>query len=262
MLIHEVPSYDAMPLLVERKRTKYCIGIPLLNEGARIKMQLADMQKLGLDKLADIIIFDGGSTDGSTESSYLQSMGVKTLLIKTSAGKQGAQFRMGFDYILKQGYEGIITIDGNNKDGVEAIPRFIDCLEKGYDFVQGSRFLAGGKHVNTPLSRWIAVRFIHSPWLSLLSRKWQTDTTSAFRCISRRMIENQRLAIFRDIFSGYELLFYMSAQCPRLGRHCEIPVSRCYPSQGSTPTKIKLSGNFNIIWDLIKLSLGYYNNKL
>ncbi len=257
----QIPTYDTHPLLPDQAQTKYCIGIPLLNEGERIRAQLADMQAQGLDKMADIIIFDGGSSDGSTDHDYLRSMGVKALLVKTGAGKQGAQFRMGFDYMVNQGYEGIITIDGNNKDGVEAIPAFIQCLEEGFDFVQGSRFLKGGKHVNTPLSRWFAVRFIHSPWLSLLSRSWQTDTTSAYRCISRRMLENEQLDIFRDIFSGYELLFYMSAMCPRLGKHKEIPVSRCYPAQGKTPTKIKMSGNVGIIADLFKLSFGHYNSK-
>ncbi len=257
----ELPSYEIYDLHPDRVLTKYCVGIPLLNEGDRIRTQLADMKSQGLDQLADIIIFDGGSNDGSTDHDYLRSMGVKALLVKTGPGKQGAQFRMGFDYILNQGYEGIITIDGNNKDGVDAIPSFIASLEEGYDFVQGSRFLPGGKHENTPMSRWFAVRVIHAPWQTLLSGAWQTDTTSAYRAISRRMLENEKLDIFRDIFSGYELLFYMSAKCPRLGRHKEIPVSRCYPAKGKTPTKIKLSGNFGIIADLMKLTLGHYNSK-
>lgn len=256
---NEVPAYETYPLLEERVRTRFCVGIPLLNEGERIKKQLRDMQEAGLDKLADIIIFDGGSADGSTDAEYLCSMGVKCLLVKTGSGKQGAQFRMGFDYILKSGYEGIVTIDGNDKDGVDAIPRFIEALQEGYDFVQGSRFLKGGKHENTPLMRWLAVRLIHAPWLSLLSGAWQTDTTSAYRAISRRLLENEKLAIFRDIFSGYELLFYMSARAPRLGRHKEIPVSRCYPAKGKVPTKIKMGGNFGIIGDLIALTFGKYN---
>ncbi len=259
--IREFPAYEQFILLPDRERTKYCVGIPLLNEGERIRTQLADMKEQGLDQIADIIIFDGGSNDGSTDKDYLRSMGIKALLVKTGPGKQGAQFRMGFDFMLNMGYEGIVTIDGNNKDGVEAIPAFIQCLEEGYDFVQGSRFLAGGKHVNTPFSRWFAVRFIHAPWQTLLSGSWQTDTTSAYRAISRKMLENEKLDIFRDIFSGYELLFYMSAKCPRLGKHKEIPVSRCYPAQGKTPTKIKMSGNFGIIGDLFKLTFGHYNSK-
>ena len=48
--------------------------------------------------------------------------------------------------------KGIITIDGNNKDDPEAIPHFIESLNKGIDFVQASRFIKGGKgRKNVPL---------------------------------------------------------------------------------------------------------------
>ena len=55
-------------------------------------------------------------------------------------GRLSAQLRMAYDYALKMGYKGLVTIDGNNKDSVESIYEFIDLLKKGYDFVQGSRF--------------------------------------------------------------------------------------------------------------------------
>lgn len=44
---------------------------------------------------------------------------------------------MGIYWALERGYRGVITIDGNNKDSIEDIPRFIQKLEEGYDFVQG-----------------------------------------------------------------------------------------------------------------------------
>ncbi len=256
----DVPSYQQYGLV--EKKTKYCVAIPLLNEGEKIKTQLQKMKELAIHEIADIIIFDGGSDDGSTDIDYLKNMGISALLVKTGKGRQGAQFRMGFDYILKRGYEGIVTIDGNNKDGVEAIPNFIAELENGYDFIQGSRFIKGGYHENTPLSRLIAVKLIHAPWISLLSGFRYTDTTSAYRGISRKVLEDDNLALFRDIFSAYELLFYMSAKIPRLGYKVkEIPVSRCYPPKGKTPTKIKLSGCFSIIGELFKLTFGHYNKK-
>ena len=61
--------------------------------------------------------------------------------------------RMAFDYALDQGYEGIVTVDGNDKDDTRLVHRFIEALENGYDHVQGSRYIAGGKGVNTPLLR-------------------------------------------------------------------------------------------------------------
>ena len=69
-----------------------------------------------ISKCADVVICDGGSTDGSMSDENMKAYKVNTLLIKTDKGKQGAQLRMGFWWALERGYKGIITIDGNNKD--------------------------------------------------------------------------------------------------------------------------------------------------
>ncbi len=255
----QVPEYNTYELLPDRKRTKYCIGIPVINEGARLKNQLARMRALGIDKLTDILIFDGGSNDGSTDRDFLESIGVKALLVKTGPGQQGAQFRMGFDYLLKYDYRGVITMDGNDKDSVDNIPDFIREMEKGYDFVQGSRFIRGGRHENTPIIRLLAIRLVHAPWISLIARYRWTDTTSAYRGIRRRVLEDRRLDIFRGIFSTYELLYYMSAYVPRLGFVVkEIPVARKYPEEGKTPTKIKFEDKVKLLWGLVKISVGFY----
>jgi dolichol-phosphate mannosyltransferase len=258
----QVPTYQVVELSSLKKRTRYCVGIPLLNEGNRIRSQLQMMHKLKIHTLADIILFDGGSDDGSTDRAFLESVGVRTLLIKNGPGKQGAQFRMGFHYVLEKGYQGVVTIDGNNKDSVKNIPDFIAQLETGTQFIQGSRFVRGGYHENTPLMRWFAVRFIHAPWISVLSGFWYTDTTSAYRGINRAILEDHRLNLFRDIFNAYELLFFMSARIPRLGyKTQEIAVCRCYPPKGRVPTKIKFKTNFRIIWELVKLTCNVYDAK-
>ena len=64
---------------------------------------------------------------------------------KTGPGRMKPQLRLVFAYGLLEGYEGIINVDGNDKDGVEAIPRYADLLDQGYDCVLGSRFTAGGR---------------------------------------------------------------------------------------------------------------------
>lgn len=255
----EFPAYEIKEFF--KRKHKYCVGIPLLNEGERIKRELESMKENNISDIADIIIFDGGSNDNSIDINFLKSVNVRTLLIKNGEGRQGAQFRMGFDYILNEGYDGIITIDGNNKDGVEYIKDFIAKLDEGYQFIQGSRFIKGGIHKNTPLFRYLAVKFIHAPWISMMSGFHYTDTTSAYRG-SREVLLNENINIFRNIFSGYELLFYMSVIIPKIGyKTCEIPVSRIYPKNVKTPTKISFKENFNIIKILYKLNKGIYNNR-
>ncbi|CAG2128533.1 Undecaprenyl-phosphate 4-deoxy-4-formamido-L-arabinose transferase [Cupriavidus yeoncheonensis] len=254
----DVPAFE-VPLWLRRQH-RWCVVIPVINEGDRIKGLLTRMAALSIANTADIIIVDGGSDDGSLELTGLKKAGVCGLLVKKGAGKLSAQLRCAYAFALDQGYEGIITIDGNDKDDPEAIPRFIDALKDGVDFVQASRFLPGGKAENTPKLRDLAIRFIHAPMLSLASGfKW-TDTTQGFRAYSRRVLLDPNIAPFRNVFMSYELLAYFSYRVPKLAYRCdEIPTIRRYPD-GEVPTKISsFKGNLAILSTLIKVCVGIYN---
>ena len=241
------------------RTTKYCLLIPIINEGERILAELMIAQKYNIDKLCDIIICDGGSTDGSTDN--LAEFGVNTLLIKPGAGRQGAQLRMGIWFALERGYDGVITIDGNNKDSIEDVPCFIQKLDDGYDFVQGSRFIKGGKAINTPFIRYLSIRLIHAPVISLTAKAKFTDTTNAFRAYSRNYLTHPKVQPLRDVFMTYELLAYLSVRASQLGLNtCEIPVTRAYPPKEKAPTKISfLRGNGDLLRILIKNLRGEYN---
>jgi glycosyltransferase involved in cell wall biosynthesis len=238
----------------------WCVVIPVINEGERIKSLLTRMHFLNIEKIADIIIVDGGSTDDSLDLKFLKANGVRGLLLKADYGKLSAQLRCAYAFSLNQGYEGVITIDGNDKDDPLAIPQFIDAMKQGWDFVQASRFIFGGIAENTPKIRDIGIRFIHAPILSMFSGFHWTDTTQGFRAYSRKMLLDARIAVFRNVFMNYELLAYLSYRAPKLGYKCiELPTARRYP-RGDLPTKISIfKGNYSIIEVLIKACLGKFN---
>lgn len=257
--ISGVPDYISTEF--HQKKAKYCLCIPIINEAERIHLQLQRAQKSGIDQLVDIIICDGDSTDGSTELAKMKALGVNTLLVKKGSGKQGAQLRMGFWFALERGYEGVLTIDGNNKDSIESVSLFIEKLEQGYDFIQGSRYVEGGKAINTPLIRSFAVKFIHSPMISLTAKHKFTDSTNAYRAYSRKYLTHPKVQLFRDIFVTYELLAFLSVRATQIGLKVgEVPVERRYPEKGKVPTKISFfKGNFNLIKILVKNLLRKYN---
>jgi hypothetical protein len=237
----------------------YCVCVFVINENGKLHKQLAEMREHAAN--VDVVIADGGSTDGSTNHDTLRSLGVNTLLTKTGPGKLGAQMRMAFAWALDRGYRGIITMDGNNKDGPDGIPRIVDKLAAGFDHVQGSRFVPGGVSENLPFSRWLGVRLVHAPLVSLASRFRYTDTTNGFRGYSRRFLEDPHVAAFRDVFAGYELHYYLAIRAARLGfRTCEVPVARRYPAHGPTPTKISpIRGNLRVLRCLFAACWGSYN---
>lgn len=261
MEVKNIPGVPKFECLEYEKRAKdYAVLIPIINEGDRILKELLRARKYNISDFADIVLCDGGSTDGCTDEAKLKKLAVNTLLIKQDAGKQGAQLRMGIWWALKRNYKGIITIDGNNKDSIEDVPRFIKKLEEEYDFVQGSRFIEGGKAINTPLVRLISVKLIHAPIISLTARQHFTDTTNAFRAYSSRYLRDDRVQPLRDIFMTYELLAYLSVRATQIGmKACEIPVTRAYPKTGKIPTKISFfKGNIELLKILFKNLCGMY----
>lgn len=244
----------------ETKHREYVVLIPIINEGDRIHRELQRAKNANISHWADIVICDGGSTDGCTEESLLRSLEVNTLLVKQDTGKQGAQLRMGLWWAMQRGYRGVITIDGNDKDSIEDVPRFIEKLQEGYDLIQGSRFVKGGKAINTPFVRWSSVRFLHAPIISLTAGQWFTDTTNAYRGYSMKYLQDPGVQPLRDVFQTYELLAYLSVRATQLGmRACEIPVTRAYPAAGKTPTKISaVRGNAELLSILFKNLMGKY----
>ena len=255
----QVPAFSVLDVAARSSRN--VILIPVINEGDRIRRQLSDMNALGLHTLVDIVVVDGGSTDGSLDPDFLRSVGVRALLTKTGPGKLSSQLRCGYAWALLEGYDGVLTIDGNGKDGVDTVPNFVAALDQGFGYVQASRFLPGGVAINTPLSRFLAIRLIHAPLRSLAAGVWLTDTTQGYRAYSTAYLLDDRVQPFRDVFVRYELLAYLTVRASQLGYKVkELATLRAYPKGEATPTKISgFSALVDLVMVVLKTLVGVYH---
>lgn len=256
----QVPSFTVSN--IQKKKHKYCVCVFVINEGERVQKQLGRMKEYS--SIIDIVVADGGSKDGSLDENFLSQQNVRALLTKTGPGKLSAQMRMAFSWALDEGYEGVVVVDGNGKDDISAIPDFVKLLDEGYDHIQGSRFIPGGKAINTPLSREIGLHFIHAPLISLAARRRHTDTTNGFRGYSASLLSDTKIDIFRDVFQTYELHYYLAIESSRRKKYkiIETPVVRSYPKNGKTPTKISpIKGNLHVMSVLLKAISGKYAKK-
>ena len=98
-----VPQFECTEYAEKTK--DYVVLIPIINEGDRIIKELKRAYDADIADYADIVICDGGSTDGCTDEKMLKKLQVNTLLVKQDAGKQGAQLRMGIWWALERGYQ-------------------------------------------------------------------------------------------------------------------------------------------------------------
>jgi len=178
----------------------------------------------------DLMLGDDGSTDGTAAADLVAKYGIRGVTRLKRNGGLSQNIMVAIRWLSSQNYQGVIFINGNNRDGPDAIPEFIRKLDEGCGYVQGSRFVAGGRQVNTPWIRYLAIRLLHAPLFSLASLKWITDTTNGFRAFSTAFLNDPRVDAFQPAFVKYEIEQYLGWKAIRLGyRATEIGVSRIYP---------------------------------
>jgi dolichol-phosphate mannosyltransferase len=203
----------------------------------------------------DLLVMDDGSSDGAL--AFIA--GTRAVVIRNDVQRGiGYSMKRSFEYALAGGYDAIVIMAGNNKDNPEEIPRLLGpILSDDCDFVQGSRYLAGGRHANMPLYRRFATR-LH-PWLfSLATRKWLTESTNGFRAFRTTILRDERIDWRQPWLDRYELEPYVLFKAIRLGyRHTEVPVTKVYPPKAQGYTKMKpLTGWWSILRPIFLLGLG------
>jgi len=198
--------------------------VPVYNEKGRIGRVV---EKAVRAAAADVLVVSDASDDGSDEEA--RGRGATVLRHERTLGV-GAAIRTGFDYALARDYEIVVVMAGNDKDDPSEIPKLIaPIVEKGCDYVQGSRYAPGGEHGLMPLHRTVLTRAY--PWLVRLVTGFPiTDATNGFRAIRARLLRDARLLLHQDWLNRGELEYYLQLQALRLGyKVCEVPVRKIYP---------------------------------
>lgn len=238
--------------LKKDKKSEYLLVIPVLNEIKYFTKLLDRINILELSELIDILVVDGGSVDGTYEAANFNKE-IKFTLQNNGKNQLSGQLQDAYNFSLKLGYRGVITIDGNSKDDPIFVKDFMKCLEKGYDYIQGSRFLPQGESINLPLSRKYLIKFIHVPLMSRFSNFKYTDSTQGFRGYSRTLLKDPKVNIFNVKFKRYQLLLWISLVVPKLSfKTIEIPNIRTYPKD-DFPSKLKIKNMLLYFIDILSL---------
>jgi len=207
------------------------------------------LEKFPQKRKYEVLIVDDGSKDRTSE--FIQEYNFKVITHSQNKGV-GAAIKSGIRYALENNYQIMVVIAGNNKDDPGEIARLLEpILKESFDYVQGSRFIKGGKWNNLPLFRFIMVK-IHAFMFTLLTGVKCTDALNGFRAYKLSVFKNSRIDIWQDWLDRYELETYLHFKVLKSGyRFKEVPVSKIYPLNRR---KIKYSHIRPIIdwWSILK----------
>lgn len=249
---NKIPSYEKYEFF--EKRNKYALIIAIRNEGERFTLQMNKMRDAGIFIKCDVLICDGSDKNDSLSMDLIKEMGARKLLINKS-GNDGRTLKLKqlLYEAARDEYEGVIMVDGNNKDNVdESLPLFIEKLDEGYDLIQATRFTLGGKEENTPFFRKIGLKLIASPLISFTSGFHYDDVLNGFRAFSKNYILDKRIDLFREEFVYYEYDIYPLVHVKKLGyKVCQVPTIRKYP-KNEVPSKIKGMVNVKLFLYIIQ----------
>jgi dolichol-phosphate mannosyltransferase len=220
------PPFPALRILV-------CVFV--YNEGEKLRETLG---RFPAQRPYDVVVMDDGSGDGAER--IIDQFPFVHLRHDTNRGI-GAAFRTAFAHANAHGYDVFVPMAGNGKMHPEDIPSLLaPILNGGYDYVQGSRYMAGGGYEHLPLFRRAAIPLVTRliGWLIGFSG---TDLTCGFRAYRLAIVRDPRLDITQSWLDRYEMEYYIHYYAIRLGyRVTEAPVTMHYPASKKNYTKIRV----------------------
>jgi dolichol-phosphate mannosyltransferase len=242
---------DGGTVVYDGKRV-LCIA-PCYNELHKIDRVVARMDGSVVD---EVVVVDDGSDDGSPQTA--ERLGATVIRLEKTLGV-GFAIRTGIEYGLANHFDILVVIAGNNKDDPREIRRLVSPItEEGYEFVQGSRFMKGGRYGETPFYRIMATRFLHPLLFSIVSGRRVTESTNGFRAFKTSLFQDKRINIWQPWLDHYELEPYLYYKVIKCGyRTKEVPVSKIYPPKELGYTKMQpIVGWWSILRPLFLLGLG------
>jgi len=213
--------------------------IPVLNEAGSIGDVVASMPWGGGEgfTLAECIVVDNGSTDGSGE-------------IAAAAGARVIQSPRGYGAAMNAGSQAavgtseiLVYMDGDGQDAVEEMARLVAPIASDEaDFVISSR-VRGRREAGSMQFSQVAGGFVVG-WLTRIFYKFRYTDMAAFRAIRRSSLEQMQM---EEMTYGWNL--EMQLKAIQLGlRIQEIPVAYRRRSGGVS----KVSGDVRASWETMK----------
>lgn len=170
-----------------KEKLNALIIIPAYNEELSIELtvnKIIKYAKKSKNKI-DYIVINDGSTDKTKE--ICKKNNFKTINLVQNLGIGGA-VQTGYKYALDNNYDVAIQFDGDGQHDENYIDDLIEEINKGYNFVIGSRFVSNLSEFKSSSTRRIGIKII-SFLIELCTGKKIYDPTSGFRAADKEIIK-------------------------------------------------------------------------
>lgn len=206
------------------------VVVPALNEAGKIGRVL---DRIPRDGRFEAIVVDDGSTDGTGDEA--RAHGAAVVLRHDSPGGKGTAIRDGWAEGIRRGRPYLAILDADDQhEPADMGPALDHLLAAQADYLQGSRWMAGGRVEGPTGGRGIGTR-IYSAIFSLLVLRRISDATNGFRILRSEITRNPALRLDQPWLASYDLEPYVLYKAIRLGyRVIEHPVTVRYHADGYT----------------------------
>jgi len=188
--------------------------IPCFNEETRI----AEVVRRCSKYTDAVLVVDDGSTDETPERA--KAAGAVVISHGHNRGK-GVALNTGYAYAVRQGYDAVVTLDGDGQHDPDEIPKLIEAARSSEVHVVLGCRMADVKDM-PGLRRW--TNRTTSRFVSRLSGQRMRDSQTGFRLIRRAVLEAVHCAS-----RNYEAESEILIKAGRKGFHIvEVPVATIY----------------------------------
>lgn len=192
---------------------KTTVVIPTRNEQGAIGRVLKEIPKNIVD---EIIVIDGYSKDDTAKEAKAN--------LRPGKDKFFLQKKKGFGNALLEAFKKasgdvLIILNGDGSQNPKDIPRLLEKIRQGYDYVMATRYAKGGRSDDDTKIRFIGNRIL--TWLTnLIHRTGVSDSLYFFTAITRRGLKK-----INPKSPGFEFCIEILIMAHKAGlKFAEVPV--------------------------------------
>ena len=166
------------------------IIIPAYNERGNIERLISQLRTPKIVQIADILVMNDASTDGTNRAINKKSVAVVTHVFNLG---YGSGLQLGYKYAIRRGYKYVIQMDADGQHDPSNVLRIYEALKTADasgnypDIVLGSRFLKDSTPYQMSWIRKAAIRMF-SYLIFLVTGKRVNDPTSGLQGLNRKTI--------------------------------------------------------------------------